>query len=134
MALVELLVSTENHCEFLDITEGVAQVVRASNVTSGICVVYSPHTTAGITINENADPAVLNDMVMASSKIIRRDDPEFKHAEGNSDGHLKTSFFGASETIIIEEGRLVLGTWQGIFFSEFDGPRQRRVMVKIIGG
>jgi len=134
LALVELLVSTENHCEFLDITEGVAQVVRASNVTSGICVVYSPHTTAGITINENADPAVLNDMVMASSKIIRRDDPEFKHAEGNSDGHLKTSFFGASETIIIEEGRLVLGTWQGIFFSEFDGPRQRRVMVKIIGG
>ncbi len=134
MALVELEISTREHCEFLDITKEVALVVRKSRVTDGICVVYSPHTTAGITINENADPAVVRDMVMASSKIIRRDDPEFKHAEGNSNGHLKTSFFGVSETIIIEEGRLVLGSWQGIYFSEFDGPRKRRVLVKIIAG
>ncbi len=134
MALVELAISTRESCEFLDITEEVVLVVNGSGVTEGICIVYSPHTTAGITINENADPAVLHDLVMASSKIIRRDDPEFRHAEGNSDGHLKTSFFGASETIIIEKGRLVLGTWQGIYFSEFDGPRKRRVLVKIIAG
>jgi len=134
LSLAELSISTPQHCDFLDITEEVMQVVRESGVSEGICIVYSPHTTAAITINENADPSVVIDMVMASSKIIKRDDPEFEHAEGNSDGHLKTSFFGASETIIIEEGRLMLGTWQGIYLSEFDGPRQRRVLVKIIAG
>ncbi|VAW34723.1 UPF0047 protein Bsu YugU [hydrothermal vent metagenome] len=130
----ELALSTSQHCEFLDITGKVEAVVRESGVTGGICIVYSPHTTAAVTINENADPSVVRDMAMAGYKLIRRDDPEYRHAEGNSDGHIKSSFYGASETIIIEEGRLMLGTWQGIYFAEFDGPRQRRVLVKMIAG
>ncbi len=134
MGLAELSISTMRHCDFLDITEEVRQVVRESGVSDGICVVYSPHTTAAVTINENADPSVVSDMVMAGYKIIKRGDPEYGHAEGNSDGHIKASFYGASETVIIEEGRLMLGTWQGIYLAEFDGPRQRRVLVKIIAG
>jgi secondary thiamine-phosphate synthase enzyme len=134
LSVTEFELSTTGFCEFIDITAHVSKVVKDYGVREGICVVYCPHTTAGITINENADPAVLSDMVMASSKIIRCDDPEYEHGEGNSDGHLKSSFFGASETIIIEDGRLLLGTWQGIYFAEFDGPRKRRVLVKIIAG
>lgn len=129
-----LELSTKGHSDFVEITDKVAAAVSSSGVSDGICIVYCPHTTAGITINENADPDVTADLMMASSKLIRRDDPEYRHEEGNSDGHLKSSFYGASETIIIEGGRLLLGTWQGIYFAEFDGPRSRRVFVKIIAG
>ncbi|MBE9532148.1 MAG: YjbQ family protein, partial [Proteobacteria bacterium] len=95
-------------------------------------LVFCPHTTAGITINENADPDVPHDILMKSEKLIERKDPDFRHAEGNSDAHLKSSLFGASESVIVEDGRLVLGTWQGIYFAEFDGPRTRNVFLKMI--
>ncbi len=129
-----LMVKTTKRAEFIDITEDVAGAVEDLGITDGIAVVFTPHTTAAVTINENADPAVASDMVMKSSKLIERDDPGYEHAEGNSDGHLKSSLFGASETLIVEGGRLVLGTWQGVYLAEFDGPRSRSVFVKVIKG
>ena len=117
----------------VDITNEVNAAVRESGVLEGICVVYCPHTTAAITINENADPDVKSDFVMGMGMSF----PEltaFRHAEGNSDAHLKSSTIGASETIIITGGKLLLGTWQDIYFCEFDGPRTRKFYVKIIGG
>lgn len=119
---------------FHDITAQVQQDVRESNVREGLCTIYCPHTTAAITINENADPDVQHDLKLALGDIFgRRDRPEFLHAEGNSHAHLKSSVIGASETIPISNGRLTLGTWQGIYFCEFDGPRRRRFYVQIIG-
>ena len=117
----------------VDITNEVNAAVRESGVLEGICVVYCPHTTAAITINENADPDVKSDFVMGMGQSF----PEltsFRHAEGNSDAHIKSSTTGASETIIITGGKLLLGTWQDIYFCEFDGPRTRKFYVKIIGG
>ncbi len=127
-------VKTRKRQEFVKITPLVEEVVRKSKVHEGIAVVFCPHTTAGITINENADPDVLTDLVMKSSKLIEHDDAQYLHCEGNSDSHLKSTLTGASETIIIRGGRLQLGTWQGIYFAEFDGPRTRGVYVKVIGG
>lgn len=118
----------------MDITSMVEEAVRAEGVTDGIVLVFCPHTTAGITINENADPSVTRDITMKTSGLIDRDDPGYRHGEGNSDAHIKSSLFGASESVIIEGGRLVLGTWQGIYFAEFDGPRTRSVYLKIIPG
>ena len=117
---------------FLDITAKIAECVGAENVKSGICTVHVPHTTAGITINENADPDVTRDMLWALKGFV----PEgagYHHREGNSSAHVKASLMGASVTVPIEEGRLVLGTWQGIYLCEFDGSRRRRVLVQIIG-
>ena len=116
-----------------DITSEVRRIVCESGVDEGICVVFSMHTTAGITINENADPDVQTDMIFGLDKAfpIR---PEFRHAEGNSHAHLRTSCVGPSQTIIVSEGDLVLGTWQGIYLCEFDGPRDRKVLVKVIAG
>jgi secondary thiamine-phosphate synthase enzyme len=116
---------------FYEITSTVSQVIRASGVTDGICVVYCPHTTAGITINENADPDVVRDMLFALSKTCP-ERPEFRHIEGNSSAHVKVSIIGSSVTVIIENGRLLLGRWQGIYFCEFDGPRTRSYYVKVI--
>ena len=127
-------VKTRKRCELVDITEEAAEAVRESGVKDGIVIVYCPHTTAGITINENADPAVCRDILMKTSKVIEEGDPGYRHSEGNSDSHVKSSLVGASETIIIENGRLMLGTWQGIYFCEFDGPRSRSFFVKIIEG
>ena len=119
---------------FHDITRLVQLDVRESNVREGLCTVYCPHTTAAITINENADPDVQKDLKFALSDLFGRvDRPEYKHAEGNSHAHLKSSIIGASETIPISDGRLALGTWQGIYFCEFDGPRHRRFYVQIVG-
>jgi secondary thiamine-phosphate synthase enzyme len=132
--MVRLSVKTARRCEFVDITSMVADAVRTGGVSEGIVIVFCPHTTAGITINENADPSVTRDMTMKTSGIIEHDDPGYRHAEGNSDSHIKSSLFGASETVIIEGGSLVLGTWQGIYFAEFDGPRTRSVYLKIIPG
>lgn len=123
-------------CEFgfHDITIQVRQDVHESGVREGLCTVYCPHTTAAITINENADPDVQHDLKLALGDIFgRRDRPDFLHAEGNSHAHLKSSLVGASETIPISNGKLVLGTWQGIYFCEFDGPRHRRFYVQIVG-
>ncbi len=115
---------------FYSITSQVNEVIKDSGVTDGICVVYCPHTTAGITINENADPDVVKDMLLGFDKAFP-DRSEFRHAEGNSSAHLKASCVGSSVTVIIENGRLVLGTWQGIYFCEFDGPRKRKFYVKV---
>ncbi|NLG82018.1 MAG: YjbQ family protein [Bacilli bacterium] len=117
--------------EFIDITDIVATDVRNSNIKDGIVVVYVPHTTAGVTINENADSDVVRDIINTLEKVypVRGD---YRHLEGNSHAHIKASLIGSSCTVIIKEGRLLLGTWQGIYFCEFDGPRQREFYVKII--
>lgn len=118
---------------FTNITGLVRKSLEKSGVMEGICVVYCPHTTAGITINENADSDVVHDMLLGLSKALP-DRMEFLHAEGNSAAHLKASYVGSSVTVIVKDGRLVLGTWQGIYFCEFDGPRVRNFYVKIIKG
>jgi secondary thiamine-phosphate synthase enzyme len=118
---------------FYNITPQVREAVSKSGVTDGSTVVYCPHTTAGITINENADPDVVRDLLFALDKTFP-DRPEFQHSEGISAAHLKASTIGSSVTVILEGGKLVLGTWQGIYFTEFDPPRNRRFYVKIIGG
>ncbi len=130
MAISEFSLSTGRE-GFYDITATVASAVRASGVRDGLCVVFCPHTTGAITINENADPDVLHDLAIGFAKAFP-DRPEFRHSEGNSAAHLKASAIGASETILIENGKLVLGTWQGIYFCEFDGPRSRRYYVKAL--
>jgi secondary thiamine-phosphate synthase enzyme len=124
-------VQTPTREAFIDITQPVADEVRKSKVQSGLCVVYVPHTTAAVTINENADPTVKQDLLMTLRKAVP-DSLPYAHSEGNSPGHVKSSLVGASVIIFVEDGRLVLGTWQGIFFCEFDGPRRRQVYVKII--
>lgn len=127
-------IRTTKRCELIDITDRVTEAIRESGVESGIALIYSPHTTAGITINENADPSVVEDIAMKLSKIITPKDPDYRHTEGNSDSHIKSSVVGASESVIIQNGKPLLGTWQGIFFAEFDGPRPRKVFIKIIPG
>jgi len=116
---------------FTNITNDVRNAVQKSGVENGICVVFCPHTTAGITINENADPDVVRDILMGLDKAFP-DRAEFRHMEGNSSAHLKATCVGSSVTIIIENDRLVLGTWQGVYFCEFDGPRSRKYYVKIM--
>jgi len=118
--------------DFYNITPQVREAVSNSGVVSGIAVVFCPHTTAGITINENADPDVVHDLLFGLKKAFP-DRPEFRHGEGNSAAHLKASAMGSSETIIIEGGKLLLGTWQGIYFCEFDPPRNRKFYVKVMG-
>ena len=126
-------VKSGQHTAMIDITREVKNLVWESGVKNGICVVYIPHTTAGITINENADPDVIRDFLMEINKIIPLSDG-YHHSEGNSAAHIKSSMMGFSQTIIIEDGRLLMGTWQGIYFMEFDGPRIRKIHVKIIEG
>jgi len=116
---------------FTNITNDVRNAVQKSGVENGICVVFCPHTTAGITINENADPDVVRDILMGLDKAFP-DRAEFRHMEGNSSAHLKATCVGSSVTIIIENDRIVLGTWQGVYFCEFDGPRSRKYYVKIM--
>jgi secondary thiamine-phosphate synthase enzyme len=117
--------------ELIDITDQIRSCIGRSGITDGICLIYTPHTTAAITINENADPAVRKDMIKGLHHL-KFDEVSFSHAEGNSPAHLKSSLIGCSEMVIIDNGRLCLGTWQGIYFCEFDGPRTRTVLVKII--
>ena len=116
--------------ELVDLTNEVKEYVASSGVKKGICLVYVPHTTAGVTINENADPAVRADILMTMKSIVS-DSLPFSHSEGNSPAHMKSSIIGSSINVIIEDGHLLLGTWQGIFFCEFDGPRRRRVFLEI---
>jgi len=118
--------------EFVDLTAEVGRLVAASGVASGLCVVAVPHTTAGVTVNENADPDVRADLLMTLRRIVP-DSLPYAHAEGNSPAHVKASLVGSSVTLFVEGGRLQLGTWQGIFFCEFDGPRTRKARVKVIG-
>ncbi len=124
-------VRTSTQTEFVDITRSVQEAVRKIGVEEGICFVFVPHTTAAVTINENADPSVVHDMVMELNKIVPFKD-SYRHMEGNSPAHIKASLVGCSEIIMVESGKLVLGTWQGIFFCEFDGPRSRKVHVTVM--
>jgi secondary thiamine-phosphate synthase enzyme len=126
-------VKTRQTTEMQDITKQVQDLVRSSKVDNGLCVVFIPHTTAGVTINENADPDVVRDILMEMNKVIPFSDG-YHHMEGNSAAHIKSSLMGFSETIIIENGRLLLGTWQGIYLTEFDGPRVRKVHLKVMEG
>ena len=123
-------VKTSQQAELKDITASVQAIVSKSGVQSGMCTVFVPHTTAGITINENADPDVRRDIIMELDKIVPHNDG-YSHSEGNSAAHIKASMMGFTQNIIIESGNLALGTWQGIYFCEFDGPRARKVFIKI---
>jgi secondary thiamine-phosphate synthase enzyme len=127
-------VRTRGRNEVLDISGEVAAVVRESGVKEGLCVVFVPHTTAGVTINENADPDVKRDMVAKLEAMVPEREDYYRHGEGNSDAHIKTALVGPSITMIVDGGELVLGTWQGIYFCEFDGPRQRECHVKVLKG
>ncbi len=122
---------TRLHSEIVDITESVQEIVYKSGVKNGICIVYVPHTTAAVTINENADPSVKSDILSALNKIVPWN-WGYTHLEGNAAAHIKAAIIGSDRTIFIKNGRLVLGTWQGVYFCEFDGPRQRSVYVKVI--
>lgn len=126
-------VRTPAHACLIDITSHVERAVRGHGVQDGICHVFVPHTTAGITINENADPAVQADILKELEKVVPWED-NYSHSEGNSAAHIKASLMGSSQTVLVSSGKLQLGTWQGIYLAEFDGPRTRQVWVKIISG
>ncbi len=126
-----LPVNTRSKSEIISITSNVQSIVTKSKVKNGICVIYNPHTTAAITINEDADPSVKSDMINELNKIVP-ENSNYTHLEGNSDAHIKASLMGSDRVVIIENNKLVLGTWQGIFFCEFDGPRSRKVYIKVI--
>lgn len=128
---MRLSIKTHGQTEMIDATATVQQQVTDSGMQSGLCLVFVPHTTAAVTINESADPAVPEDILMVLNQIVPWK-AGYRHKEGNSPAHLKSSIIGASETIAVESGRLVLGTWQGIFFCEFDGPRTRKLDVRLI--
>ena len=125
-----LRLKTNRRTQFVDITREVEQAVREADVKSGVCHVYVPHTTAGVVINEHADPDVASDVEGIFDRLIPHKGP-YRHAEGNTDSHMKAVLTGTSQSVFIENGKLALGTWQGIFLCEFDGPRQRTVFVKI---
>jgi secondary thiamine-phosphate synthase enzyme len=127
----EISLETHSRVEMIDITAAVQKAIGEEKIEEGICLVYAPHTTAAVTINENADPDVPRDILAALDRAVPLS-ANYRHAEGNSAAHVKSSLVGASELVIIEKGRLVLGTWQSIFFCEFDGPRTRKVLISII--
>ncbi len=130
--LEKLPLQTHKRREFLDITESLSRLVRSSGTTSGLMTVFSPHTTAALTVNENWDPDVIHDFLLHFSSLVPRSHPQFRHGEGNSDGHILASLVGPSLTLIIHDGTLFLGQWQGVYFCEFDGPRERMVAVRIL--
>jgi secondary thiamine-phosphate synthase enzyme len=129
----ELTVRTHSRTELIDITAPVAKVIQESKVKDGLLTIFVPHTTAAVTINENADPSVQHDLLMELNRLIPFNGP-YQHTEGNSAAHVKSTLVGPSLTLIVEAGRLVLGTWQGLYFCEFDGPRTRKIWVKMIPG
>lgn len=128
----KLSIRTDARTGMVDITDEVQGVVRESGWGAGVLVVYCPHTSGGVTINEGADPDVVRDVVVNMNRLVPREG-DYRHAEGNSDAHIKASLFGCSVTCIVEDGRVQLGTWQRIFFCEFDGPRSRTVWVSFVG-
>lgn len=129
--LKEIAVQTNTQTQIIDITAQIQKVVRESGISEGLCCVFIPHTTAGVTINENADPSVKHDIIMELNKVIPLND-HYRHLEGNSAAHIKASIIGSSVNVPVENNNLLLGTWQGICFCEFDGPRQRKFYVKIV--
>lgn len=126
-----LNVKSKSKTEFIDITEEIRSLVRESGVQQGVCHIYVPHTTAGVTVNEGADPSVKRDVITALNRLVPFEE-DYQHMEGNSAAHIKSTLVGTAQTVLIEEGKLLLGTWQSIYFCEFDGPRHRRVLVKIV--
>jgi secondary thiamine-phosphate synthase enzyme len=128
----KISVKTNSRTELIDLTTKVQAVVNKAKVKDGVCFLFCPHTTAGLTINENADPSVQQDIVNTLSRVIPQG-RDYTHSEGNSDSHIKSSLLGSSLSIFIETGELCLGTWQGIYFCESDGPRQREVWIKLVG-
>jgi len=126
-----IAIRTFQRVEFIEITGEIEEVIEKQGVINGICCLFVPHTTAALTLNENADPSVKNDIKYKINNLIPKND-KYTHGEGNSDSHLKSSIFGPSLTLIISGGNLVLGTWQGVYFCEFDGPRNRKLYTKII--
>jgi secondary thiamine-phosphate synthase enzyme len=124
---------TGKRTEFVEITDQVRAAVKDEGLRAGACIIYCPHTTAAITVQENADSDVVHDMLLWINQHVPKDVAGFRHAEGNSDSHIKSSLVGSSATVLVEDGDLVLGTWQGIYFCEFDGPRERSVMVQMLG-
>lgn len=124
-------VHSERRSQLISITDQVQRAVDENSIYDGTCVLYVPHTTAAVIINENADPDVATDVLMFLDELVPHDHPRYRHTEGNSDAHIKACFFGTSETLMIESGTLVLGTWQGIFFCEFDGPRHRKLHIQL---
>jgi len=128
--IFEIELNTKRNTEFIDITSIIQEKVARSKVSDGICHVFVPHTTAAVTINENADPDVVKDIIGTLDKIVPHSNTDYRHSEGNSAAHIKSSMLGSSVTLIIEKGRLKLGTWQGIYFCEFDGPRRRKIWIK----
>jgi secondary thiamine-phosphate synthase enzyme len=127
-----LQVKTSAKTDFIDITRSVQEIIHKMGVAEGVCFIFIPHTTAAITINENADPSVPQDIIMEMNKIVPSHN-RYQHLEGNSPAHIQASLIGPSQSVFVESGKLVLGTWQGIFFCEFDGPRNRKVYIKVIG-
>ena len=123
--------TTRSRVEFQDITSEVQRVVTSSGITDGLCQVFVPHTTAAITVNEHADPSVVTDISEQLSRMVTQQG-DYRHLEGNAPAHIKASLVGNSQMLLVEDGRLLLGTWQGLFFCEFDGPRQRTVLVKVM--
>jgi secondary thiamine-phosphate synthase enzyme len=127
-------VKTTARNQLAEITDQVRDAIATSGVKSGLCVVYCPHTTAAITVNENADPDVVHDMLLYLNKAVPQHQGGFRHGEGNSDSHIKASLVGPSVSLLVDGGDVVLGRWQGVYFCEFDGPRTRTVMVQVVGG
>ncbi len=126
-------ISTSSHTDFVNVTHLVKDFVKESGIREGLCVVYVPHTTAGVFINEGADPDVVRDIAYKLNTLVEWEDPNYKHVEGNSAAHIKSSVMGNSRVIPISSGKLLLGTWEAIFFAEFDGPRRRKLIVTLIG-
>ena len=126
-------VNTRSRNGMVDISAQVGSIVGESGISAGDAIIYCPHTTAGITINENADPTVPQDLLLTLAELIPHSNPGYRHSEGNSDSHAKSSLVGCSEQVLIKDGSLVLGTWQAVYFCEFDGPRSRRVFVQVRG-
>jgi len=129
-----LTVRTSQRCQMVDVTSQVQGVVRGAGLKNGYVILYVPHTTAGLTIQENADPDVVHDLLWKLEQLVPQHEPGYRHGEGNSDAHIKCSLVGMSQLVPVEDARLVLGTWQGIYFCEFDGPRQRQLLVKCVTG
>ncbi len=129
--LKTLNIKSKAKTEFIDITDDIHEAIKESGVKSGICYIYAPHTTAGITINEGADPSVKRDILTTLNRLIPFEG-DYQHMEGNSAAHIKSTLVGVSQVIVIEDGKALLGTWQSVYFCEFDGPRHRRVIVKIV--
>ncbi len=130
---IEISLRTAGRDQMLDITAAVADAVRRSGITEGTAIVHVPHTTAGVTVNENADPDVVHDMLAALDQAVPWRQGFYRHGEGNSAAHVKSSLVGCSQTLLVADGQLVLGTWQGVYFCEFDGPRTRKALIRVTG-